>query len=103
MLVEPGLFRTKLGSNTKYLESEIPDYKAASRTLYNILDELDGKQPGDPEKGVSVILDVVRGAEMPFRLPLGTDAYQGITKKCEETLALLKQHKDIICSTDILQ
>ncbi|UKZ76920.1 putative secondary metabolism biosynthetic enzyme [Trichoderma virens FT-333] len=106
MLVESGLFRTMLGSNMKYHASEIEDYKPASQALYNMLNELDGKQPGDPEKGVALILDFVRGEgsaagrEMPFRMPLGTDAYHGISKKCEDTLTLLKDNKDIICSTD---
>ncbi|KAK0763287.1 hypothetical protein N5P37_004274 [Trichoderma harzianum] len=109
MLVEPGLFRTSLGSNAKYHEAQIAEYKPASQALLGMLAALGGKEPGDPEKGVSLILDFVRGEgsaagrEMPFRLPLGTDAYQGITGKCEETLSSLKEHKDLICSTDFSQ
>ncbi|KAL7940215.1 hypothetical protein V8C42DRAFT_338215 [Trichoderma barbatum] len=62
-----------------------------------MLHEIDGKQPGDPEKGVSLILDFVGGEglaaghEMPLRLPLGTDAYHGITNKCEGTLDFLRE------------
>ncbi|KAL6867175.1 hypothetical protein J3F83DRAFT_766173 [Trichoderma novae-zelandiae] len=92
----------------KGMVKKILDYKPTSRALFNMLDKLDGKQPGDPEKGVSAILGFVRGEgstagrEIPFRLRLGTDAYEGIAKKCKETLALLKQNQDIIYSTDIL-
>ncbi|RFU81913.1 putative oxidoreductase [Trichoderma arundinaceum] len=109
LLVEPGMFRTMLGDNMKSVVSKIPDYHEASRNHFNMLAGFSGKQPGDPEKGVSVILDFIRGEgsaagrDFPFRLPLGADAYHALAGKCEETLMLLKQHKDVICSTDISQ
>lgn len=91
----------------KNIVSQIPDYQKASRAHFDLLSQFDGKQPGDPEKGVSIILDFVRGEgiaagrDTPFRLPLGTDAYQAVHTKCEETLELIKGNKDIICGTDI--
>lgn len=56
--------------------------------------------------GVSIILDLVRregvakGKEVPSRLPLGTDCYESIKGKCEDTLRILDEWKDIIHRTD---
>jgi hypothetical protein len=62
--------------------------------------------PGDVSKGAEIIVDVLTGtgvAEgkvMPLRLPLGTDAYAIIKEKCESSIALLEEWKEVMCSTD---
>jgi hypothetical protein len=67
----------------------------------------DGNQPGDVQKGVGVILDLVRregcaeGKETPFRMPLGTDSFQTIKRKCLDTLAGMKEWESGIKGTDI--
>ncbi|KAL2072433.1 hypothetical protein VTL71DRAFT_11776 [Oculimacula yallundae] len=98
LLFEPGRFRTKLLSsgNIKVAASSIPEYVDFSKSLLGGLAQEDQSQPGDPVKLVEIIVDVVReegvakGREIPFRLPLGTDCYEDIKKKCEETLELLE-------------
>ncbi|KAL4876849.1 hypothetical protein BJY04DRAFT_231304 [Aspergillus karnatakaensis] len=69
--------------------------------------ETSGKQPGDPEKAVQRILDVVRREgsvapeeELPLRIVLGSDAVQVIRTKCLETLKLLEDYGQLACSTD---
>lgn len=42
----------------------------------------------------------MRLKEIPLRLVLGTDAYGAIKGKCETTLDLLEEWKDVIFSTD---
>jgi hypothetical protein len=65
-----------------------------------------GKQPGDPDKGVNVVLDVVRGEGLaegkvfPTALSLGSDSYNGVKEECEKTLARLEDWKDVSESTD---
>jgi NAD(P)-dependent dehydrogenase (short-subunit alcohol dehydrogenase family) len=108
LLIEPGRFRTKLLSsgNMKTVSTEIPEYKDFSRTLLKGLAEADQMQPGDPIKLVEMVLDLVRqegiaeGKEIPFRLPLGSDCYNDVKAKCEETLELLKKWEPMIKSTD---
>lgn len=64
------------------------------------------RQPGDPVKLSEIVVDLVRGEgvakgrEVPFRLPLGIDCYDEIKAKCEETLKLLEDWKDVIRGTD---
>jgi hypothetical protein len=105
LLIEPGRFRTKLlsSANIKAVTTTIPEYTDFSA----IIAKQDQTQPGDPVKLVEIILDFVRQEgvaekrEVPFRLPLGTDAYDEIKAKCEDTLKLLGEWEKIIKSTDL--
>ncbi|KAI0113079.1 NAD(P)-binding protein [Daldinia grandis] len=108
LLIEPGRFRTMLLSpdNLRAVPSSIPDYAEASKTNMDGLAKEDRAQPGDTEKAVSIILDLVRkegcalGKEVPLRFPLGRDCYDTIKEKCEETLLLLEDWQHVINSTD---
>ena len=65
-----------------------------------------GKQPGDMQKAVQRIVDVVRsegmatGRPMPKRLPLGSESLEIIKEKCFETLRICNEWEHIITSTD---
>jgi hypothetical protein len=86
--------------------SSIPEHAELCKAKLARLAKEDGNQPGDPVKLVEIILDIVRhegaasGKEIPFRLPLGSDCYEDIKTKCEETLRLLDGWGPIIRSTD---
>lgn len=63
-----------------------------------------GKQPGDVNKGVRLIVDTLtekNGKEVPVRLILGSDCWQSVKAKCEETLKLLEGQKERSCGTDL--
>lgn len=109
--IEPGYFRSsflnpgnKLSRNT---ENAITDYEgSAVRQGEEFLVNMDNKQPGDPKKGVKVVIDVLTGAtgrDIPVRLALGSDAYVVIKGKCEETVKLLDEWKDITTPTDVVE
>ncbi|KAI0116027.1 NAD(P)-binding protein [Hypoxylon sp. NC0597] len=108
LLIEPGRFRTMLLSpkNLQAVPSKIPDYAEASKAHIDGLAKEDRAQPGDPQKAVKIIVDLVRkegcaeGKEVPFRFPLGTDCYKEVKGKCEETLDLLWDWSHVINSTD---
>ncbi|KAM0432306.1 hypothetical protein ACHAPT_004846 [Fusarium lateritium] len=108
LIVEPGQFRTELLSsrNLKNEPSKIADYAQRSKDFDDYLSGRSGHQAGDPEKGIAVVLDLVRGEgvaegrEMPLRIALGTDAYEVIKDKCDETLKTLEDWKDVTCSTE---
>jgi NAD(P)-dependent dehydrogenase (short-subunit alcohol dehydrogenase family) len=109
LLIEPGRFRTKLlsSSSMKARPSDIPEYAEASRAQMKGLTGEDQNQPGDPAKLVEIVLDLVRGEgvaqgmEVPIRLPLGVDCYADVKNKCEATLAVLENWRDVARSTDI--
>jgi hypothetical protein len=107
MIVDPGYFRTKfLAGNNRVIPTKYAEYEPVTKALLDAMDAYNGNQPGDPEKAVERILDVVRqegvaaGRGIPERLMLGPGALAGARKKCLETLELLKQWEDISGSTN---
>lgn len=76
-LVEPGAFRTGFaGSALTRASNEIADYTALDEGLEQYFTDQNGKQMGDPEKAVAVMIDMVNSDTAPVRLMLGEDAYQ---------------------------
>lgn len=108
LLIEPGRFRTNFlsPSNLQATAPIIADYKSLSTALASSLANEDRKQPGDPQKLVRIVLDLIHregiaaDVQVPFRLPLGSDCYDEIKAKCEQTLATLENWQHVIRSTD---
>lgn len=104
--IEPGYFRSKfLNPGNRLLPTgHIADYDGtAARAIGDMMDQYDNNQPGDLKKGAKVIVDVLKqkdGREIPMRLVLGSDAYDLVNKKCEETMSLLKEWEDVTKSTN---
>jgi NAD(P)-dependent dehydrogenase (short-subunit alcohol dehydrogenase family) len=72
-VVEPGFFRT-----------DFLDSSSLIKTANVISDSMEGhnhQQPGDPSKLAQAILQLVKAAEPPVRLPLGTDTLKRIADK----------------------
>jgi hypothetical protein len=65
-----------------------------------------GNQPGDPEKGVQILLDLAHGTgafssnDLPGSLALGSDAYNFITAEIQDDGSNLEKWKDVTQSTD---
>ncbi|EME88386.1 uncharacterized protein MYCFIDRAFT_25832 [Pseudocercospora fijiensis CIRAD86] len=104
--IEPGYFRTGfLNPGARQLTAKrLKEYDATSvGVVRKVFNEQNNKQLGDIEKGCKVIVDVLTkkdGKDVPMRLVLGSDAYQMIKEKCESTIALLEEWKDVTCRTD---
>ena len=91
-IVEPGPFRTEfLGRSIHTARNELPAYAETSGKLRAYRDGNNGKQAGDPEKAVAVILKAVDAEKPPLHLPLGPIAYGLAEKK----LAAFKQDMDM--------
>jgi hypothetical protein len=79
----------------------IPDYQQLREALAAKYAMQNGKQPGDPEKAMSAIVDVVRGEgmaagrPMPLWLVLGTDAEQDLRDFCADRLKNLNEWQDV--------
>lgn len=107
--VEPGYFRSNfLGGDSKRVTSNlIKDYDGTKvRGGAELMDQVNGKQPGDVKKGCKVIVDALTGGkdgkeEVSMRLVIGGDAYGMIKKHCEETLKNLEDWKEVIFGTDL--
>jgi len=63
-----------------------------------------GKQPGDPNKAMEIVVDVVRGEGVaagkpwPLYLVLGEDAEEAIRTKCKKMLDHLDEWRDVVRS-----
>ncbi|KAF8805492.1 NAD(P)-binding protein [Phlegmacium glaucopus] len=106
--IDFGYFRTSVleADQRAPKVSRIPDYQEASNRVENSLQAYNGKQPGNPSKGVEVMVDLVRGegaaAGKPFprALALGTDCYAVVKNASQSALARLEEWKDVSFSTD---
>lgn len=78
------------------------DYEELHEGMVNGAKGLDGNQPGDPAKGMELIVDVVRkegcavGKEVPLRLPLGQVGIDQLKAKCLATLKMLDEWEEEI-------
>ena len=76
IIVEPGPFRTDfLGRSMSMAKKEMPEYAGTAGVFRTFRANNDGKQVGDPNKAVKVILKAVDSDKPPLHLPLGARAY----------------------------
>lgn len=94
-IVEPGPFRTKwAGGGLVHAAREIADYQSITSVLRQRLANVDGNQPGSPEKAAALICDVALSENAPLRLLLGKPGYQIIEakiKRLSDELAAWKE------------
>ena len=76
-LVEPGYFRTSFltADSLRVPANEIAAYKEVREIQNAHQNEINGNQPGDPEKAVALIIKVAADQNAPMHLFLGQDAY----------------------------
>lgn len=73
-IVEPGAFRTDWGGSSMRIPQVGPGYEQTVGRMNAYRVEVDGKQPGDPDRAAAAIMSLVDAAEPPVRLVLGSDA-----------------------------
>jgi len=105
-----GYFRTDFLSsgNRAAYEPRVEAYRPVASAVNDSLEAYNGKQPGDPEKGVRVIVDCVRGEGLAqggkvfpeTGLLLGSDSYAMLKGELEKTLMNLEDWKEVTMSTD---
>ena len=75
MLVEPGGMRTGFtGRSMARARRRIEAYAGSAHTSEDIIARYRGKEPGDPARAATAILEAVCAPEPPLRLLLGADA-----------------------------
>jgi len=102
-VVSPGYFRTDFLSSGSVSnpKNEIAEYEAVrkSQQLHN--EQINGQQPGDPDKAADVMIEVASGANPPVHLFLGSDAYNIAYTKIESVKTDLENWKSSTILTDI--
>lgn len=84
-VIEPGPFRTDfLGRSGKLAKLELPEYTETAGKAREYLKTQSGKQPGDPQRAVQAIIDVVNSPEPPVHLILGKIALARFRNKLSQ-------------------
>lgn len=100
-IVYPGYFRTDFLSKDSMAgpATSIEDYAEAnaSRELHE--KEINGNQPGDPEKGAAAIIKLGFEANPPIHFFLGQDAYDMATGRMASVTEDLETWKSLTVST----
>ncbi|KDQ53970.1 hypothetical protein JAAARDRAFT_38954 [Jaapia argillacea MUCL 33604] len=110
LIVEPGAFRTENIYNQLWFhhnahrQPSLDAYRSECETKWYLTP---GRQPGDPDKAMEMVVDVVRGEgvaqgrEWPLYLVLGEDAERDIRTKCGKVLKVLDQWQDVTRATSL--
>lgn len=100
-LVYPGYFRTSFltGDSMGLPKNPIADYEEARQSVIAHQNEINGNQPGDPEKAVDALIKISNEENPPLHLFLGEDAYNMAHAKIEEVQADLEKWKSVTVST----
>ncbi|KAI2616826.1 NAD(P)-binding protein [Hypoxylon sp. NC1633] len=108
LLVEPGYFGTRAFHNVNYAhlrnETDYDQFNAGARAhIASVINN----EPGDPDKAVDRMIELVEGTGMaegktvPLRVPLGSDGWEKVKTKCEETLKICEEWEGVARSTDV--
>ncbi len=98
-IVEPGAFRTNLGTSGTPTAKEIPDYAESSGRTREWRTNTAGRELGDPQKAVQAIIQVVESDHPPLRLVLGEDAVNAAESKLNSFKAEIDAWKEVALST----
>lgn len=99
-IIEPGAFCTDFSGRSLCAPDElIDDYAPISGKVLEWLRELDGKQPGDPDKAAQAMIEAVESDNPPLRLALGEDAVGAIDEKLKSVKVELDAWKEVSINT----
>lgn len=92
MLVEPSRFRTGFnGADVLEFAADSAVYRDVLAAVRADMAGADGRQEGDPERAAGIIVSLVRGGEVPLRLPLGREAVERLGAAHRRGLAELER------------
>lgn len=108
ILAHPGGIRTSFAHRSAVTEPREEYRGTASEAVMNFVQSRVGKEPIDPVKAASLIVDAVDGTGMLqklagndyFRLPIGQDIAKSMMEKSEELTSSLETFNEICQSAD---
>jgi len=101
-VVYPGYFRTDFltGSSLRTPENEIDAYATARKIQKTHEQDINGNQPGDPEKAAVALIELAAMENPPVHLVLGSDAFEMATNKLSTLQNEISDFKTLSISTD---
>ena len=99
--IVPGPFRTDfLNRSLDKADKKIDDYDQTVRRFEELLEKIDGKQPGDPDKAAEAIINISKVENPPLYLFLGEYAYKTANRKMKTMKRYLDDWEDIGLHTE---
>lgn len=99
-IVEPGGFRTDFAGSSTTLHEGRREYDAVVGATARAQRDYDGRQPGDPARAGTVLVQLASLDRPPLRLALGSDALEIIAGADRSRLQQLEQWRGLSVSTD---
>ncbi|MPS74108.1 MAG: SDR family NAD(P)-dependent oxidoreductase [Chryseobacterium sp.] len=101
-VVYPGYFRTEFltGGSLRTPENEIDAYATARQIQKAHEQDINGNQPGDPEKAAVALIELAAMENPPVHLVLGSDAFQMANNKLSTLQNEISDFKTLSISTD---
>jgi NAD(P)-dependent dehydrogenase (short-subunit alcohol dehydrogenase family) len=101
-VVYPGYFRTDFltGGSLRTPKTEIEEYTVARQLQTAHEKDINGNQPGDPEKAAFALIELVKLKNQPVHLVLGSDAFQIAGDKLSALQSEISDFKTLSTSTD---
>lgn len=99
--VLPGWFRTNFAKQDSiaFSKKQIDDY-GFLRTAHQKMNEIDGKQLGNPDKVADTFIELVDSQDPPTLLFLGSDAHRRAEEKIAQLSQQIEEWKGLSVSTD---
>ncbi|MGM9507097.1 oxidoreductase [Larkinella sp. GY13] len=100
-VVEPGYFRTDFltSDSLGVPKNQIDAYQEVRNSQQAHQSQINGNQPGDPEKAVAALIRIASEANPPLHLFLGQDAYDLAYQKINAVQNDLETWKEVTVST----
>jgi NAD(P)-dependent dehydrogenase (short-subunit alcohol dehydrogenase family) len=102
LVVEPGAFRTKAYASfegepvDETVEAYVPMVEGVKAAFV----DQNGKQAGDPARGVQAVISAMDAPVPPQRIVLGNLGYEAVVAMHENALAELREHEKLSRSAD---
>ena len=100
-VVEPGAFRTEwAGAGIRTSARAVGAHASTSQPVRTAIPAMNGKQPGDPRRAATAIVELAGHPKPPLRLPLGADAVKALRANLARTAATVDAWHQLAESTD---
>ena len=102
LVVEPGAFRTKAyaGFQDEPVDETVDAYVPVIEGVKAAFVDQNGKQAGDPVRGVQAVISAMNAPVPPQRIVLGNSGYDVVVAMHENALAELRENEKLSRSAD---
>ena len=100
LIVEPSAFRTGFAGDAMKVAEPVDDYAETVGKRRERIGDMDGNQPGDPERAAHAIIEAVEADDPPLRLALGNAAVDSIRRKLATMSRELDTWEDVSRAAD---